>query len=123
MIATRGLRQTSTAAQPTAANMPISREGSNWPARRTPSPRRKSVDDRAIETRYVDFGDNGFREHPIQSLRKGNLFPAKRKQLEVPVKAGGCLLAADDLEELLLTGKAGERGFDVGHELGSGPSD
>ncbi len=48
MIATSGRRHTSTAAAPTAASMPISREVSTWPARSTVSPRARSLPAKAM---------------------------------------------------------------------------
>ena len=49
-MATRGRRQTSTAAQPTAASMPISPEVNTWPARNTVSPRARSLPTKAMAT-------------------------------------------------------------------------
>ena len=46
--ATSGRRHTSTAARPTAASMPISREVSTWPARSTVSPRARSLPAKAM---------------------------------------------------------------------------
>jgi len=48
MMATRGRRHTSTAAQPTAASMPISREVSSWPARKRSLPRARSLPAKAM---------------------------------------------------------------------------
>ena len=75
----------------------------------------KAVDTGAVEPRRVDFGDDRARQHPAQCLRQRHGLAAERLQPQMAVKPRHRLVAADDVEKLLLPRQAAQRRPDVVH--------